>query len=320
MGAYLIRRLLWIPITVILISIVVFLLVRFLPGSTVDLIIAEQQGMAGSAQISRSSIEHTLGLDVPVYIQYSRWISNIVVHGSFGKSLQNSTDVTQEILSSLPVTLELCILGLIIGVMFAIPIGVYSAIRQDTILDYTIRSIAIILISIPSFWLGTVIMIYPSIWWGWSPPMELISFTKNPIGNLGMFIIPALVLGASLTGGLVRMVRTMMLEVLRQDYIRTAWAKGLNERVIIIRHTLKGALIPVITIIGLLLPSIIGGSVIIEQIFVLPGVGRLLLKALLQRDYAVVSGVNLFIAVFVVVINFFVDFSYGWLDPRIRHQ
>jgi peptide/nickel transport system permease protein len=165
-----------------------------------------------------------------------------------------------------------------------------------------------------------MIMIYPSIWWGWSPPMELIPFAKDPIGNLGMFLLPAIVLGTASTGATMRMTRTMMLEVMRQDYTRTAWAKGLTERVIVMRHALKNALIPVITIIGMQLPMIIGGSVIIEQIFVLPGIGRLMIDALKQRDYPIVSAINLILATFVVVCNLFVDLAYGWLDPRIHYQ
>ena len=220
----------------------------------------------------------------------------------------------------LPVTMELGVMGLIIGIIISIPIGVYAAIRQDTIPDYILRSLAILLISVPSFWIGTMIMIYPSIWWGWSPPMELIQFSKNPLGNIGMFLLPAIVLGTGLTGTAMRMTRAMMLETLRQDYTRTAWAKGLTERAIVIRHAMKNALIPVVTIIGMQLPLIIGGSVIIEQIFVLPGIGRLLLEALNQRDYPIVSGINLVFATFVIVVNLLVDLTYGWLDPRIHYQ
>ena len=180
----------------------------------------------------------------------------------------------KEILHRLPISLELAIMSLIIGMIISIPIGVYAAIRQDTISDYILRSLAVVLISVPAFWIGTMVMIYPSIWWGWSPPMQYISFGKDPLGNIGMFLIPSFILGTAMTGSSMRMTRTMMLEVLRQDYTRTAWAKGLSERVIVIRHALKNALIPVITIIGMQLPMLIGVSVIIEQIFVLPGMGR----------------------------------------------
>jgi peptide/nickel transport system permease protein len=220
----------------------------------------------------------------------------------------------------LPVTMELGIMGVLFGIMISIPIGVFAAIRQDTISDHVLRSIGIILISLPAFWIGTMVMIYPAKWWGWTPPMQLIPFAKNPLGNLGQFILPALILGAGLTGSSMRMTRTMVLEVLRQDYTRTAWAKGLSERVIVTRHVLRNALIPVVTIIGMQLPVIIGGSVIIEEIFSLPGIGRLLVEALSQRNYPMVSGINLVLATFVIVINLFVDLSYAWLDPRIHYH
>ncbi len=320
MGAYAVRRLLWIPVTVIVVSIIVFLLVRFIPGNVVDLIIAEMQPTAGNEKIDRAAIEHALGLDVPVYVQYGRWVDGIVLHGSLGKSLNGNQDIASEIFHRLPVTMELGVLALLVGIVISIPIGVYAAIRQDTMPDYILRSIAIILISVPSFWIGTMIMIYPSIWWNWSPPMQLIPFAKDPLGNLGMFILPAVVLGTGLTGSSMRMTRTMMLEVLRQDYTRTAWAKGLTERVIVVRHALKNALIPVVTIIGMQLPMIVGGSVIIEEIFVLPGIGRLLLEALSQRDYPIVSGVNLILATFVIFVNLAVDLTYGLMDPRIHYQ
>jgi peptide/nickel transport system permease protein len=320
MGAYAIRRLLWVPVTVILISMVVFLLVRFIPGNIVDLIISEEQPTSSEEVIDRQVIMHELGLDQPVYVQYSKWVSNIVIHGSFGYSLNGHQDIGTQIAARLPVTFELGIMTILISICISIPIGVFAAIRQDSVMDYVLRSLAILFISIPSFWLGTMIMIYPSIWWGWSPPMELIKFSQDPLGNLGMFLLPALVLGTASTGATMRMTRTMMLEVMRQDYTRTAWAKGLTERMIIIRHALKNALIPVITIIGMQLPMIIGGSVIIEQIFNLPGIGRLLVDALNTRDYPIVSAINLILASFVVVINLLVDLAYGWLDPRVHYQ
>ena len=320
MGAYAIRRLLWIPVTLVVISIIVFLLVRWIPGDIVDEIIAQQLPSAGNEEAERLAIEHALGLDRPFYVQYGSWISNMVVHGSLGKSLNGSQDIMKEILHRLPISLELTIMALIIGILISIPIGVYAAIRQDTVPDYVLRSIAVVLISVPSFWLGTIIMIYPSIWWGWSPPMQYISFGKDPLGNIGMFLIPAFILGTAMTGSSLRMTRTMMLEVMRQDYTRTAWAKGLTERIIVIRHALKNALIPVITIIGMQIPMIIGGSVIVEQIFVLPGMGRYLLDAINHRDYPIVSGINLVLATFVVVINLIVDLTYGWMDPRIHYQ
>jgi peptide/nickel transport system permease protein len=299
---------------------IVFLLVRFIPGNVVDLIIAQMEPTNLDLAANRQIIMHALGLDAPVYIQYVRWVSNIVFHGSLGTSLWDSTNIASDIMQRLPVTMELGIMGVLFGIMISIPIGVFAAIRQDTISDHVLRSIGIILISLPAFWIGTMVMIYPAKWWGWTPPMQLIPFAKNPLGNLGQFILPALILGAGLTGSSMRMTRTMVLEVLRQDYTRTAWAKGLSERVIVTRHVLRNALIPVVTIIGMQLPVIIGGSVIIEEIFSLPGIGRLLVEALSQRNYPMVSGINLVLATFVIVINLFVDLSYAWLDPRIHYH
>ena len=320
MGAYVVRRLLWIPVTVFLISIVVFLLVRFLPGNVIDLLISQLQPSAGQMHVTREAVAHSLGLDVPVYVQYGRWISNIVAHGSLGNSLMGNQPILPSIEAAVPVTAELGILAIIFSIIISIPIGVYSAMRQDTIQDYIWRGISVLFISVPAFWIGTMIMIYPSVWWGWSPPMQLIPFAKDPIGNLGMFVLPALVLGVTMTGGTMRMTRTMMLEVLRQDYIRTAWSKGLKERVVVTRHAMRNALIPVITTIGMQIPWVIGGAVIIEQLFVLPGLGRLMLTALQNRDYPTISGINLFVAVFVIIINLLIDLTYGWLDPRIHYQ
>jgi peptide/nickel transport system permease protein len=263
---------------------------------------------------------HLLGLDVPVYVQYARWVSGIVVHGSFGTSLRSSQPITPMLLQRIPLTFELGFMALIIGLLIAIPVGVYSAIRQDTVTDYILRSISILLISVPSFWLGTMIVLYPSIWWHWAPPMEFIPFFTNPLGNLGMMIIPALVLGSQSTGSTMRMTRTMMLETLRQDYIRTAWSKGLSERVVVIRHAMKNALIPVVTLVGGQIPSLVGGAVIIEQIFNLPGMGRLMIDALNGRDYPIISAINLIMATVVIANNLFIDLTYGWLDPRIHYQ
>ena len=320
MGAYTIRRLLWAPVTVVLVSIIVFLTVRFIPGNIVDIMESQIAQFANGTAPPRLALEHALGLDVPFYVQYARWIGNIVIHGSLGTSLVSSSDITPRVLAALPVTFELSILSLIIGLVISIPIGVYAALRQDTIIDYIGRSIAIVLISVPSFWIGIMIMIYPSIWWHWSPSVVFIPFSKDPLGNLGMFIIPSIVLGAALAGTTMRMTRAMMLEVLRQDYIRTSWAKGLTERVVVIRHALKNSLIPVITIVGMQIPFLISGAVIIERIFVLPGIGTLIMGALSQRDYPIVEGVSLVVSTFVIFVNLFVDLTYGLLDPRIHYQ
>ena len=317
MRAYLIRRLLLIIPTLFILSILVFLSVRFIPGDVIDVLEGRMQ-YAESGGIDREALERRLGLDMPVWVQYGRWIGDILLHGSLGESLLTSYAVEEAILERLPVTLELGVLAILIGLVISLPVGIYSAIRQDTVADYLGRSIAIIGLATPNFWLGVMVMIYPAIWWGWSPPLELIPFKEDPLGNLWGFFIPSLILGTASAAATMRMMRTMMLEVLRQDYIRTAWSKGLRERVVIIRHTIKNALIPVVTLIGLQLPILVGGAVIMENIFNLPGIGRLLVNALNERDYPMVSGVNLFFATGVVLLNLLIDLSYPYLDPRVR--
>jgi len=321
MSTYFVRRLIMMVPNLFIVTIIVFLLVRMVPGDVIDSMMADSAGQfVGATNIeSREALEKALGLDVPVHVQYGRWVSGIF-RGDLGDTLWGYEPVSAKIVGRLPVTFELGLMSIIIGLLIALPIGIYSAIRQDTISDYMARSVAIVFISVPSFWVGTMIMIYPAVWWGWAPPMELIPFTEDPLGNLGMFIIPSVLLGLGLSGTTMRMVRTMMLEVLRQDYIRTAWSKGLKEKVVIMRHALKNALIPVVTIIGFQIPILVGGSVIIEQIFVLPGIGRLMVSALSQRDYPIVSGVNLILASSVLIINLLVDLTYAYLDPRLQYR
>ena len=253
-------------------------------------------------------------------MQYGRWLGDILLHGSLGRSLMGDWLVEEKILGRLPVTIELGVLSIVIGLLIALPVGIYSAIRQDTAVDYAGRSIAILGLATPNFWLALMVMIYPAIWWGWSPPMRLITFSEDPLGNLGMFLIPSLILGTYLAAATMRMTRTMMLEVLRQDYIRTAWSKGLKERVVVVRHAVKNVLIPVVTLIGLQLPILVGGAVIIENIFNLPGLGRLMLVALNDRDFPVVAGINLVFGSAVMGINLMIDLVYAVLDPRVRYQ
>jgi len=315
--AYVIRRLVLIIPTLFLATLIVFFMVRLIPGNIIDLMVAEQQSVTG---MDRAAVEHELGLDVPIHVQYGRWISNIFVHGSLGQSLWKKIPVTGMILERLPITVELGLLALIIAVTVALPIGVYSAIRQDTVGDYVGRTISILAMSVPGFWVGTMIMVFPALWWNWSPPVQLIRLVDDPLGNLGMFIIPAAVMGMAMSGITMRMTRTMMLEVLRQDYIRTAWSKGLRERVVVLRHATKNALIPVVTIIGLQMPVLIGGTVIMEQIFSLPGIGLLEINAILNRDYPIISGVMLMMASFVLVMNLIVDLTYSFLDPRVQYR
>jgi peptide/nickel transport system permease protein len=274
----------------------------------------------GVTKIDVAGIKHQLGLDVPIYIQYGRWLDRIILHGDLGNSLWTGTPVINQIKQRWPVTFELGILALLVNQIIALPIGIYSALRQDTWGDYLARSFAIVCLAIPSFWLGTLVIVYPSIWWRYSPPLMYIAFSVNPLGNLRMLIIPAIVLGISGAGTNMRLMRTMMLEVLRQDYIRTAWSKGLKERVVVIRHAMKNALIPIVTMVAYQLPVLVGGAVIIENIFGLPGMGRLLTDATTSRDYPIVTAVVLIVSIVLVFINLLTDLSYGILDPRIHYR
>ena len=333
MRAYIIRRLLLIIPTLLILTILVFLSLRFIPGDVIDVVAARMEETGG--KVDREALERYLGLDVPVHVQYGRWIGVLptphwitgeshfkgLLQGSLGESLmRGSLPVEEEILSRLPVTIELGFMAIVIGLVIALPVGIYSAIRQDTAADYAGRTIAIIGLATPNFWLGIMVMIFPAIWWGWSPPMELVPFTEDPLGNLGVLIIPSLILGTAASCEAMRMTRTMMLEVLRQDYIRTAWSKGLKERVVVVRHAIKNALIPVVTLIGMQLPLLVGGAVIMENIFNLPGLGRLMVNALEERDYPMVSGVNLVFATMVVGVNLFIDLIYPYFDPRVRYK
>ena len=268
----------------------------------------------------RARLEAELGLDAPIPVQYVRWWKDVLLHGDLGDSIFMGISVKDQIKQRLPVTLEIGVLALIIAMLISFPIAIFSAVRQDTIGDYAFRSLAIIFISLPEFWVGIMVVVFPSIWWGWSPPIINISLWDDPIGNLKMYILPAAILGMGINGVNMRLMRTMMLEVVREDYIRTAYAKGLTERVVILRHAVKNALIPVVTVIGLNVPVVIGGSIIIEQIFGLPGMGRLAVEAAFIRDYPVIIGVTLVYAFVVLLIILITDLSYAFLDPRIRYR
>ena len=319
MRAYLVRRLLLLIPTMFILTAIVFLAVRFIPGDIVD-IIADSMWWEGDEGVDQEALRRMLGLDVPVHVQYGRWMGDILLRGSLGESLFGGWPIGERIAGRLPVSIQLGVMAIVIGLVIALPVGIYSAIRQDTAADYVGRTAAVIGMATPNFWLGMMVMLYPAVWWGWSPPVELIKFKQDPLGNLGMFFIPALILGTAMSAATMRMTRTMMLEVLRQDYIRTAWAKGLTEKVIIIRHAIKNAFIPVLTLIGMQFPLLIGGSVILEEIFVLPGIGRLFVEALDFRDYPVVSAINLILATAVLLSALLIDMLYPYFDPRIRYQ
>lgn len=318
MQAYILRRLLALVPTLIFASLIVFVIVRMVPGDVVDMMLSQNDISANA--LGRDQLMQTLGLDRPMWEQYFRWTGRILLHGDLGQSLWHGTPVLEMIMSRTPATFSLGFMALIVALSMAIPIGVYAAIRQDTAGDYIARSFSILMLAVPSFWLGTMVMVFPSVWWGWSPEVKYIPFLEDPVQHVKQMMVPAILLGLALSAITMRLTRTMMLEVLRQDYIRTAWAKGLNEWLVVTRHALRNALIPVVTLIGLQAPLLIGGAVVIEQIFVLPGMGLLLLDAVNQRDYPVITGVFLVVGVAVMLINLLVDLSYGLFDPKVRHR
>ena len=323
MRSYAVRRILLVIPTMLILTLAVFFMVRLIPGDMVTMMVSQQQfaqGKADAPPLDVDAIRHSLGLDKPIYTQYFEFLWGIISRGDFGHSLWNETKLTAMLRFKLPVTVELSLLALIIGLGLSIPLGIYSAIRQDTIGDYIGRTLSILALAVPGFWLATLVMIYPSIWWGWAPRVQYIPLTQDFWGNLGQFVLPAFIMGLTSAGGTMRITRTMMLEVLRQDYIRTAWAKGLRERAVVMRHAVRNTLIPVITIVGGMIPGLFGGSVIMEQIFSLPGMGRYMLEAISQRDYLIISGQNLIFASFAMVMIVLTDLAYAYVDPRIRYN
>jgi peptide/nickel transport system permease protein len=294
-------------------SLIVFTLPRLIPGDVVQLML-EEKAYAKDIDELRAK----LGLDRPLLVQYGEWLGR-ALRGDLGESLWTRRPVLEELSRRLPVTLELGLLATVFAIVIAIPIGVISATRQDTVRDYVARSSAILGLSVPGFWLATLVIVLPAIWWGWRPSTGFTELSADPVAHLTQFLLPALILGIASAASLMRLTRAMLLEVLRQDYIRTAWAKGLRERVVVFKHSLKNAVIPVITVLGIQIAQIIGGTVIIEQIFGFPGMGRFLFDAINQRDYPVIQGINLIVVSVIILMNLAVDALYAVLDPRIRY-
>lgn len=326
MRQYILKRLMLAVPTLIGVSLIVFFMVRFIPGGVVEQIAGDNQLTADV----RAQIEKDLGLDQPAYRQYFTWMGG-VARIDFGHSLRDQSSINARLKKTLPTTLEMAALAIIISLCIAVPVGLISAVRQDSVVDYASRSVAIGFLAIPSFWLGTMIIVFSSVWFKLATPLpsEYRQFWENPYLNLkfmlfpfGYFIPvgPAVLLGVSLSGTVMRLMRTQMLEVLRQDYVRTAWAKGLRERSVVIQHAMRNALIPVITVVGLQVPTVVGGSVIVESIYNVPGMGQWFFAAIGSRDYTAVQSITLLTAMAVIFSNLGVDITYAYLDPRIRYK
>ncbi|MGE5597290.1 MAG: ABC transporter permease [Hyphomicrobiales bacterium] len=316
MQRYVAQRLLLMIPTLLGVTFVVFIMVRAVPGDVTDLL-GGDYGAADPAV--KEALKKEYSLNGNIVSQYTRWLGDLVTL-DMGKSIISGRPVTDELKNRLPVTFELGLMAIIFSLLIALPVGVISAIRQDSWADYVGRSFAIGLLAVPGFWVALVAISLASQHFTWGvPPKNYVSFTSNPIGNFKNLWFPALLLGAGLSGSVMRFTRSAMLDVLRQDYIRTAWAKGLRERVIIVRHAMRNALIPVITVIGLQLPVLVGGTVIIEQIYSIPGMGRYYIASVSQLDYPVIQAINIIVALVVVFANLGVDVLYSVLDPRIRY-
>ena len=296
-------------------SLVIFLLLRLAPGNIVDILFSTG-GYVNPAE--RAAIERELGLDRPLWAQYVEWMGQLAV-GNLGKSYRYDLPAWEIIRPLVPVTLELAMLSLIISVVLGVPLGVISAVRQDTRLDYVLRVFSLAGLSMPSFWLGMVIILGLVAWIGWIPPVTYVRMSENFWLHAVQFMLPALAVGYRSSALIMRITRSSLLEVLREDYVRTAWAKGQTRRAVIWRHALKNAILPVVTVIGIEFAFLIGGLVVTENVFNLPGVARFLVQAILWRDYPIVQNLVMFIAVVVILSNLFVDMLYGFLDPRVRY-
>jgi len=312
---YALKRLLLVVPTLLVVSVFVFGIVRAIPGDVVDMMLEQFQYGKDATELRAR-----LGLDRPLAAQYLTWVGG-VLRGDLGQSLWTKRPAAADIAARFPVTLTLSLLSIVISLIVALPVGIYGAIKQDSAADYAARSVAIGALSIPNFWLGTLIVVVPSVYFNWAPSIgSYVAFSEAPAANLSQFVLPAICLGITQAGVIMRMTRGMMLEVLRQDYVRTAWSKGLGARAVIVRHALRNAMIPIVTVIGGQMPFYFGGSIVMEHIFGLPGMGSFVLEAINRRDYPVIQAVNLFVASLVIVSNLLVDLSYGVLDPRLRQE
>jgi peptide/nickel transport system permease protein len=312
MAAFIVRRLLTGILVLFLLSIVVFVVLRVFAGEPVC------PGFCNEEQ--RKAFRHALGLDRPYIVQYVTWLKDLAT-GHLGVASLNQKPVLETMQHRMPVTLELLIITVLFTIAIGIPLGVVSALYRNSPADFAARITAVLGLAVPSFWVGTLVIFIPSELWGYSPPFgRSISFFDDPVANLRQFVPPAAVLAIASAAGIMRLTRSALLEVMRTDYIRTARAKGLAQSVLVRRHALKNSMIPVVTVLGLQVAGLLGGSVIIEQIFALPGLGRMIYEALFNRDYRVVQSMALYAGAVVILINLAVDISYAWLDPRIRYS
>ena len=317
MNTYIARRLLLIFPTILVVTLVVFIILRLLPGD-VALVILSGGGDVSVDPVEYANLREELGLNRSLPLQYTSWLWGLARLDG-GNSLYSGQPVFKEISRGLPISLELAVLSTFIALLIAIPAGIFSAVYQDTFRDYVARLIAIFGLSMPVFWTGSILILILVIFFQWIPPLEFVSFWDHPVANLMQMIWPALILGYSQAALLSRMTRSSMLEVLREDYIRTAWSKGLPARHVYVRHALRNALLPIVTLAGLQFGQLVSGAVILEGIFALPGLGFQLVEGILNRDLVLVQTIVTLVGLAVMFVNLLTDLLYGWLDPKIRY-
>ena len=319
MQAYIAKRcLLFIP-TLLMATLLAFLLLRIMPGDPALVKLAGETGDSSFTQAALHDLQVKLGTDRPLYVQYGKWVWGML-RLDFGESMFFEEPVAEDLAAKFPITLELTVLAMLIATIIAVPLGLVSAIKQDTPADYIARIISITGVALPNFWVGILIVYFLVLFFAWMPPLGYANLWDDPATNLQQFIFPALALGFFEMAFTARVTRSSMLEVYREDYTRTARGKGLAERVVILRHALKNALLPVITVSGFQFGRLLAGTVVIENIFMVPGMGKLLVDSVFHRDYTEVQAIVVLITVSVLILNLLLDVIYGWLNPRIRYS
>ncbi len=314
MGTYVLRRLAGTVPVLFVVSVVIFSIIHLTPGDPVAIMLG---GEASVQDIER--IRRELGFDQPLYVQYAAWLGR-TLRGDLGRSIRTNQPVSEAIAQRLPVTAEIALVAMLVSLAVAIPAGMVSAVRRNSAADTASTVTSLLGVSIPNFFLAILLIYVFSLKLRWLPPIGFVPLATDPVANLKSILMPSVVLGAAFAAVTTRMMRSSLLEVLHQDYVRTAWAKGLPEATVLQRHALKNALIPVVTVVGLQVGALLGGAIITETVFALPGVGRLIVDSIFQRDYPLVQGVVLFLALVFMGVNLLVDLTYAWLDPRIRYS
>ena len=317
MHGYIIRRLLLIIPTLFLLGTVLFLMLQFIPGDVASTLLASEENAASPEAIAE--LREELGLSDPLYVQYVRWIAKMA-RGDLGYSVYFNQSVWQAIKPKIDVTVTLAILGVIVAIAISIPAGIFSALFRGSAFDQAVRAVSAVGMAVPAFWLGIIILLVLARYVGWAPPAQHVDIWEDPVKSLQRFMFPALILGFRSAAVISRMIRSMMLEVLNEDYVRTAWSKGLLPRVVIVRHALRNALLPVVTMLGMLFASLIDGAVVLETVFNLPGIGLHLIESVRGRDAVMVLGMVLLIGVFMMIWILLIDLSYKVLDPRVTYE